>query len=246
MESKWIAHKLDNNEDIALICFPHAGGTASFFAKWGNYFKGNAAILPVQYPMREKRIRDVMPNSVIELAKQFVDENIELLKNRKFAFFGHCSGSIVAYEACKYAEEKYNVKPLVLIASACMSPKNFNVPILSDLDEKSLIQKIKDYGYIPDELLNNEMMFQYFLPIVRKDFHIQEQYKCTNEVKIDSKIVTMYGIEDSNINDIEKIKDWERYTSKDYVFTSFKGNHFYLENDLDLVSKEIIKQIRGE
>ena len=105
MINKWIAHESDKGEGKTLFCFPHAGGTAAFFAEWGGHIEGTA-VLPVQFPMREKRIREPMPDSIRELVKGFVDDCIDILRERPFAFLGHCSGSIVAYEAAVYLKEK--------------------------------------------------------------------------------------------------------------------------------------------
>ena len=63
MSTKWIAHETDQKQDFALYCFHHAGGTAAYFAKWGAEFE-NIAVLPVQFPMREKRIKEKMPDSM--------------------------------------------------------------------------------------------------------------------------------------------------------------------------------------
>ncbi|WP_264294622.1 thioesterase domain-containing protein, partial [Mediterraneibacter gnavus] len=60
-----------------------------------------------------------MLDSIQELVKSFVDENITMLKERKFGFLGHCSGSIVAYEAAKYAKEAYGIEPEIMFVSSC-------------------------------------------------------------------------------------------------------------------------------
>ena len=37
--NKWIAHESNGDKDINLFAFPHAGGTAAFFATWGRILK---------------------------------------------------------------------------------------------------------------------------------------------------------------------------------------------------------------
>ena len=126
--------------------------------------------------MREKRIREKMLDSIQELVKSFVDENITMLKERKFGFLGHCSGSIVAYEAAKYAKEAYGIEPEIMFVSSCYAPDDYSAPALSSLDDEDLLNVIKDAGYVTQELLDNPFMFEYFAPIARKDFYIQENY----------------------------------------------------------------------
>ncbi|MCR5367793.1 thioesterase domain-containing protein [Eubacterium sp.] len=236
--NKWIAHESNGDKDINLFAFPHAGGTAAFFATWGRILK-DISILPVQYPMREKRIREKLQDSLIEMAHCFVDESIDLIKDKKFAFIGHCSGSIVAYEAAKYLKEKYNIQPEVLFVSSCYSPENYSAPILSNLSNDKLLEVIKESGFVSEELINEPIMFEYFAPIVKKDFYLQENYKAGETVKLNSQIVCMYGKEDEALSKRENISDWRRYTDTAFYIEEFNGSHFYLEKEIDKVGEVI-------
>lgn len=234
MNTKWIAHETDHGQDFALYCFPHAGGTAAYFAKWGTEFE-STAILPVQFPMREKRIKEKMPDSIQELVKAFVNENIDILKKRKFGFLGHCSGSIVAYEAAKYAKEIYDIEPEIMFVSSCYAPGDYSAPTLSTLNDEELLEVIREAGYITSELLDNPFMFEYFAPIVRKDFYIQENYKNKDNWKLNVPIVAMYGKEDLALESKDSIHHWKHYTTSDFTVEEFNGSHFYLEEELDKV-----------
>ena len=238
MNTKWIAHETDQGQDLALYCFAHAGATAAYFAKWGAKFE-NIAILPVQFPMREKRIREKMLDSIQELVKSFVDENITMLKERKFGFLGHCSGSIVAYEAAKYAKEAYGIEPEIMFVSSCYAPDDYSAPALSSLDDEDLLNVIKDAGYVTQELLDNPFMFEYFAPIARKDFYIQENYKNEATQKLNTPIVAMYGNKDTALENKDAIHNWKNYTTSDFTIEEFEGSHFYLEKELDKVAVTI-------
>lgn len=239
MKTKWIAHETDRKQSFALFCFPHAGGTAAYFAKWGALLE-NIAVMPVQFPMREKRIKEKMPDTIQELVKNFIDENIELLKERRFGFLGHCSGSIVAYEAIKYAKKEYDVEPEILFVSSCYAPNDYIAPILSSLDNEKLLNIIKEMGHVNPELIENPFMFEYFVPIVRKDFYIQENYKNHDNMILNIPIVAMYGKEDVSLSKKENIYNWNDYTNGDFSIEEFNGTHFYLEKEIDKVL-EIIK-----
>ena len=105
--NKWIFNeRVNENGKVSLFIFPCSGGTASSYHKWHEYLNEDIDIYPVQYPMREKRAKDPMPDSITELAQQFCDECIELIREKEFAFLGHCAGSLVGYEAALYSERK--------------------------------------------------------------------------------------------------------------------------------------------
>ena len=243
MKTAWIDHKSDNGEKMALFCFPHAGGTASYFAKWGKKLPGTA-LMPVQFPMREKRIKEPMPDSIQALVAAFVDECVDLLRERPFAFFGHCSGSIAAYEAAKYAKETYNIEPKLLFVSSCYSPADYSAPVLSTLGNEDLLKEIEKTGFVTKELLANPFMFEYFAPIVKKDFALQENYRCSGADPVSAPIVALYGTDDQTMEKRELIQNWERFTTAGLSIESFRGTHIYLEQETDTVLETISKYIK--
>ncbi len=54
--------------------------------------------------------------------------------------------------------------------SSCYAPDDYRAPMLSSLSDEELLHVIKEAGYVTPELLENPFMFEYFAPIVRKDF----------------------------------------------------------------------------
>lgn len=233
--TNWIAHESDNGQEKALFCFPHAGGTAAYFAKWGNVIT-NMAIMPVQFPMREKRIRDKMPDTIQKLAQNFIDENIDLFREREFSFLGHCSGSIVAYEATKYLEQRYDISPASLFVSSCYAPEDYKAPNLSTLSNEELLEVIKDSGFVTPELIENPLMFEYFAPIAKTDFSLQEHYVSNGQEKVNASIIAMYGVEDASLPNKEFINNWENYVERNFSIEKFQGSHFYLEENLEEVA----------
>ena len=95
--NKWIAHYNNiENSDYNLFCFPYTGGSASYFAPWINEMPENVGIAPVLYPMRETRFTEPLMNTVEEMAAALVEDSIDLFR-KPFAFYGHCSGAVIAY-----------------------------------------------------------------------------------------------------------------------------------------------------
>ncbi|SDY37496.1 thioesterase II family protein [Lachnobacterium bovis] len=243
--NKWIAHESNIDKKINLFCFPHAGGCAANYAKFGKEIE-NMSIMPVQYPMREKRIREKMSKSIQELAQDFVNESIDIINEKEFCLLGHCSGSIVAYEVAKYMKKQYGIEPKVLFVSSCYAPKDYTVPKLSDLNDEELLKMIKETGFVSLELLENPIMFEYFKNIARADFLLQENYVCSNNFVLQTPIVAMYGLDDNNILNREYIDNWKKYTSSLFSTEVFEGNHFYLESKIKEVGVVIEKYLKME
>ena len=104
--NRWICNeRVSGKGNVSLFIFPCSGGTASSYHKWHEYLNEEIDIYPVQYPMREKRAKDPMPDSITELAQQFCDACIDLIKEKKFAFLGIFPGSLDVFHSHLYFNE---------------------------------------------------------------------------------------------------------------------------------------------
>ena len=56
------------NPRVRLLCFPHAGGAASFFRSWAEFVPDGVEAVAVRYPGREDRLFDPMADSLEDLA----------------------------------------------------------------------------------------------------------------------------------------------------------------------------------
>ena len=117
----------------------------------------------------------------------------------------------MAYEAAKYAKEAYGIEPEIMFVSSCYAPDDYSAPALSSLDDEDLLNVIKDAGYVTQELLDNPFMFEYFAPIARKDFYIQENYKNEATQKLNTPIVAMYGNKDTALENKDAIHNFSNY-----------------------------------
>ena len=78
--NKWVSHYTDNPEGkINLYCFPHAGASSAFFAKWARFFPPEINMRMVQYPMRDNRFTEPLPDTIQELAWNMATEAEEHL-----------------------------------------------------------------------------------------------------------------------------------------------------------------------
>ena len=65
----WIAHERYSSEaDIDLICFPYAGGSASYFAPLKSKIDKRINVCPVLYPEREKNMKTGSFDTIEEMA----------------------------------------------------------------------------------------------------------------------------------------------------------------------------------
>src|SRR3954471_165510 len=84
---------------VRLVCFPHAGGTASFFRQWSELVPEAVEVVALQYPGREDRLAEPLVPTMDELADQLAEDVASLAGPT--VLFGHSLGASVAYEVAR-------------------------------------------------------------------------------------------------------------------------------------------------
>lgn len=223
-----------------LFCFVHAGGSSSYFAQWQKHFSDLINVIPVEYPMREKRFMDSMPASLLKLSESIANENVSFFKDKPFAFFGHCTGGLIAYECAKYLSKYLDIKCVYLFISSLLAPEFAHIPSVENLSDKEFIEFIIKSGFVDRAICENDEILEYFIPIVRADFCIHERYSIVDNSPINVPIACFNGNQDNHVdNNLDKLKAWAKYSSKSFNMFFYDGNHFYLEKKLPQLSSQL-------
>ena len=104
---------------LRLICFPHAGGSASSYHVWVS-LPDIIEVWVVQPPGRGARAAEPAFESLAAYAEAVVDA-LQLLHG-PLAFFGHSFGSLVALKAAQTLHSRGLPLPLMLAVSAHGAP----------------------------------------------------------------------------------------------------------------------------
>ncbi len=228
----WIAHERYSSEaDIDLICFPYAGGSASYFAALKPKIDKRINVCPVLYPGREKNMKAKGFDTIEEMADTFVKERPDLFK-KKFALMGHCTGSLIAYETALRAKQLYGVDPVYFIASSSPSPSSEQFFSKVECDDESMTQQLLNSKMIDESFASNDMFRSYFLPLIRKDLTMHMKYEVKEPFsKMNTPVFVMYGDEDYLFNDRKAIDGWSGHTTGKVDSRVFHGGHFYLDKN---------------
>src|SRR5215203_6385281 len=87
-----------------LVCFPHAGGSASFYFPVSAQLSPTAEVFALQYPGRQDRRKESSPDDLATLADQVYEALRPRLKDRPTTFFGHSMGATLAFEVARRLE----------------------------------------------------------------------------------------------------------------------------------------------
>lgn len=212
-----------------LVCFPHAGGSASYFFPVSRTLSSTFDVLALQYPGRQDRRQEPCLDSVYDLADGAAAELFHLL-DRPTVFFGHSLGATLAYEVAQRLSGAGR-PPALLIASGRRAPAtprpSENVHLGSDAQ---LLDTLRTMSGTAPELFSDEELMRTVLPAVRGDYKAAETYRHpAHWGTLSVPITTMNGHDDPEVTSAE-VAAWRRHTTGDYREHWFTGGHFYLND----------------
>ncbi|MGP3976068.1 thioesterase II family protein [Streptomyces sp. 8N114] len=211
-----------------LICFPHAGGSASFFFPLRRSLPDTVEAYAVQYPGRQDRLGEPCLSSIDELA----DAVCEVLREEPgtpLVLFGHSMGAILAFEVARRRERSGAGSPLGLIVSGRRAPSLTRTETVHQLDDAGLIDEIRRLSGTDDALLDDPDMREMILPALRADYRAIETYRKSPGPPLGCPLSVFVGDEDPRASPAEA-EAWRDHTSGDVTFHVFSGGHFYLSD----------------
>ncbi|MBE2997588.1 thioesterase [Nocardiopsis sp. HNM0947] len=230
-----------------LVCFPHAGGSASAFHPLSKGLaERGVETRAVQYPGRQDRYRepffekvDALVETVVEELSPLADEGIPL------AFFGHSMGAVLAFEAVRRLEREGR-RPAALFASASQAPSlpwpPPGTPSARGADDAALTEDLRLLSEGTSPVLQHPALLELALPALRADFLMLEGYEYTPGEQLDCPVVALAGDRDPRVP-VDSVGPWEKETAAGFHMRVMPGGHFYLEDQLPQVVEEIVTRI---
>lgn len=240
---KWFpAYKAADKSSVRIVCFPYAGAGATVYMDWFRFLPDDVELFPVAYPMREKRRKEDMPNDLKILGRQIAAENEMVFREKEVILFGHCEGSVIAYETAAALKELYGILPKLYVASGSNPPcVPLSISIDENMDMDEAAKKFVELHFIPEAFKNNKVYLKAFVPVLFRDFILFQNY-CDRDIRrLDSPILVVHGNNDEMINE-EHIGDWKKYTSAGVKYAEYPGEHFYITSTI--LPKLIDRMIR--
>ena len=236
--TKWL-QRLTRPEDprVRLVCFAHAGGSASFYRPWQTLVPPEVELVAVQYPGRHDRFDEPTVDTMDDLVRAALPD-LEGLGDRPAVFFGHSMGAAVAYEAML----RLTWAPRLLVASARAAP---SVDCRSDrhLDsDAELIAALEPMGGFYAEVLADADLRELFMPALRADCRLIQTYLADPDRRVDVPILAVVGDRDADVS-VADARAWEHATSAGCTLEVFAGDHFYIGRHAHTVIKTALAAI---
>ncbi|MET9978959.1 thioesterase II family protein [Streptomyces microflavus] len=215
------------SDAVRLVCFPHAGGSASAYAPLARLLTPRVEVRAVQYPGRQDRRRETPAGDITELAGR-IAERLRDPGGRPYALFGHSMGALLAYETARVLRSWDVQAPVRLFLSGRGAPSP--VPPRSDLlpDDAAILAAVRSLGGTGAAVLDDPEMVEMALPALRADYRALAAYSWRGGDPLDVPVTVLNGRDDPVVT-AEDAARWAEHTSSTFEVKEFPGNHFYLD-----------------
>ncbi len=234
---------------VNLFCIPYAGGSArAIYGKWANAMNPMIKVIPLELAGHGHRMAEPLDQDIKSIVDDLLNTISHQIEKRPYALYAHSMGTVIAYELAVAARNAGLPQPVALFLSG-RQPPHYQYAKIEDthlLPDKAFIEKIIRLGGTPIEVFQSKDLVKLFLPILRNDYRIIEQYRFTGPpVSFDTDLLFFGGNQDHYLSNKAAISEWKWYTSRSYEFHEFQGGHFFINEvwqDLcDIINRKLIQ-----
>ncbi|WP_406292875.1 alpha/beta fold hydrolase [Embleya sp. NBC_00888] len=207
-----------------LVCFPHAGGAASFYFPLSAVLKPDVQVLAVQYPGREDRFGESVIEDLGLLAEE-VAAVLDAAAHPRLVLFGHSMGALLAFEVTRQLE-RLGRTPARLVVSGMEAPSRRRWADQPG-DDRSILDEVRLLHGLSPSALDNDELREIHLPILRGDYRAVDAYRVDPKATVSCPITAFVGDADPLVG-VRNVAAWADHTSSSFEISSFPGGHFYL------------------
>lgn len=222
---------------VRLFCFPHAGGSSTYYKHWSKYVDSSIIFHPVELAGRGNRFNEPYYYSMEQAVDDIYSIVYRALEDNPspFAFFGHSMGSLLAFNLTRKMQKKNLTLPTHLFLSGRVPPHRKNNRMYHQLPNTEFWKKVGLMGGIPKEVVKNEELMNLFLPLLKSDFKVVETYEYKEGEALECPLSIFYSNKDSYTP--FEMFEWNRYSTVSCNYYDFDGEHFFIQNHAENICK---------
>ncbi|MBW1295673.1 thioesterase II family protein [Aquimarina litoralis] len=220
------------NKKVQLFLLHFAGGSSYSFDFFKKYNSELVDFLPLELPGRGKRFDQDFLDNKQSCVQDYVRQ-IKSLRNKDLPYiiYGHSMGATLGLSVT-FEMEKTGDYPIQLIVTGNSGPgisydlEDEDSKIRYCLNDEEFKQEVISLGGMPKEVINNDDLFEFFIPILRADFKVVEtnlDYEKNTVIK--TPIHALMGSEEKHQ---DKIDNWSEYTIGHFDYDILNGDHFFI------------------
>lgn len=211
---------------LLVFAFPAAGSGPSIFRRWLPHRPPGLELVAIHAPGREDRCIEPPVSSVTPLADD-IAAAIDRYGDRPYVIFGHSAGALLGREVAWRLTQR--ARPLRMFVAAGSAAPDTVVDSLAEADDDILIGAMRDWGGIPDAMLDDDVL-EVILPCLRADMAVAQScrrdHPPTADDRLDIPIIALAGADDLAIYwpDCQR---WSTWTDAASIAHQVPGGHFF-------------------
>ncbi|QSB16006.1 thioesterase [Natronosporangium hydrolyticum] len=215
-----------------LVCFPHAGGSATFYLPVARSLAPAVDVLAIQYPGRQDRRTEPGIDDLHQLA-DLVAEELRAWQDRPVVYFGHSMGATLAFEVARRLQPE-GLGPTALVASGRRAPSCYRPGAVHLGDDAHVVAELRKLSGTAGNLLDDDEVLQMIMPALRSDYRAVETYRYQPGPALSCPILMLTGDSDPEVTPAEA-RAWAVHTTAGFELQTFPGGHFYLNEQAPAV-----------
>jgi surfactin synthase thioesterase subunit len=243
--SRWIvrAHAVAEPA-LRLLCFHHAGGTASSFREWAADVPGEVEVCAIQLPGRESRFGEPLIADMPTLLAP-LSQAVSPLLDRPYVLFGHSLGALVAFELARQVRRNGIRQPRHLFAAGRIAPHLRDATrSLHTLADDALVERlVQRYDAIPEEVRSEPELMELLIPVIRADLTIIGTYDYQEEAPLACPITVLGGTDDRSTSR-DQLAAWQEHTAGSCKVHVLDGDHFFIRSQRPALMRLITQELR--
>ncbi|EFE64869.1 predicted protein [Streptomyces viridosporus ATCC 14672] len=226
--------------EVRLYCLPFLGGPAAFFLPLVPELPGWVEPYPVELPGHGRRLREPAVRDVSELARRLAEEVDRDAAGRPFAFFGHCGGGLLAFEATRHLRRRGLGRPVLLGVSATPPPHGWHL-LTAELRTRPLHRLVPLFRELAGQRALHASSAN---AVLKREVSVYLRYRYREEAPLDCPISVFGGREDS-IALQEAACTWSELSEGRVRHRVYPGRHFYIDDRWPEVAQSLARDLRG-
>jgi surfactin synthase thioesterase subunit len=248
VNSTWFRRFTTPGNGPRLVCFPHAGGSATAYRTLAQALPADLDVVCVQYPGRQDRYRETPFTDLNLLAGAVAEELVPVLAadpGRPYALFGHSMGSLVAFETARLLTRSPLPGPQRLFLSGRGAPDAHSTARFGLYDDDDVLAEVRRLGGTDQSMLDDPDIVEMALPALRADYRALGTYTWREGEPLAAPVTVLVGDSDPMVT-VQEAGTWRAHSRGDVVVKVFPGGHFYLFDHLDGIAAAVTEGLLAE
>ncbi|MFI1357964.1 thioesterase II family protein [Streptomyces sp. NPDC020898] len=225
-----------------MFCLPYAGKGASLYRQWWEGSDQRIEFVPVQLPGRENRFRDSLVHDMHELVDSLAAD-LAPHTDRPYALFGYCMGAGIAFElAYRLSDLTGNRAQHLVVAGGAPPHRLQAAPSAQPRTDEELMAELRGLGGTPQEVLDDERLLSFALPVLRADWRVVDRYGYQSRPALDIPITVLGSTDDPGLP-ADELQHWNHHTHAGTKVHVFPGDHFFVDRCREEVRSLLVSEL---